>query len=463
MGSEYVKVPEPSEDERALYEAVLKVMAGSMTVIDAAKSVGLSRVHFQSRMHRGLSGLLESLGPQKRGRKAVPEAERALTRQVTSLEKENEELRRQLEASARMMGVASEWMRKGLAAAPRGRKTKPTAEAAMSESDDDGPARLLEMIAALETQGVASALACAAAGTASSTARRWRQRRRAGESMRSKRGPRPENVVCADAKENAEKVLNSTKAQLGAAALARQTGLSRRTAAVVKAEHLTRSERERRARTERVSVAPGVIRGFDAMDVSGVPVLLSSDGGVPYRTSVFVAERYDTAAVAEAVARDFAMHGAPLVWRVDRWKAHVTQPVLDVLREYEVLLMHGPPRCPRFYGQTERQNREHRGWFEALGPCDMERLPDECESMLWAFNELKPRRTLGWRTAGEAWRSRQVVTVDRRELAEEVAERAEKLKQEAHRVAYPGLVERLAIQAALTQRGLLKVTKGGWC
>jgi transposase InsO family protein len=232
---------------------------------------------------------------------------------------------------------------------------------------------------------------------------------------------------------------------------------------VVKAEQLTQWERERRSAATRVTMLPGVVRGFDAIDVSGVPVLVSADGAVPYRTSVRVAARYDTEAVAEAVAKDFAEHGAPLVWRVDRWKAHVTEPVRAVLEEHQVLLMHGPPRHPRFYGQLERQNREHRAWFDTLNG-DVSELQRECESMREAFNELVPRRTLGWRTAGAAWRSRVRVAVDRRELKQEVDERIAKLvEQEALRGAYPGLVERLAIQAALTQRGLLRLTKGGWC
>lgn len=28
--------------------------------------------------------------------------------------------------------------------------------------------------------------------------------------------------------------------------------------------------------------------------------------------------------------------------------------------DYAVLVLHGPPHHPRFYGQLERQNREHR-------------------------------------------------------------------------------------------------------
>jgi len=79
-----------------------------------------------------------------------------------------------------------------------------------------------------------------------------------------------------------------------------------------------------------------------------------------------------------------------------------------------------------------------------------------------AFNELIPRRTLGWQTSGALWRARQLVQIDRRALAKDVEARKQRLmSQKALRVAYPGLVERLAIEAALIARGLLRLTKGG--
>lgn len=461
-GSRYVKRPEPSAEVKPLYEAVLKVLSGAMTVTDAAQSVGLSRERFQSRTNRGLSGLLESLADQPKGRKPTPESEQALRVEVARLEKENEELSRQLEAITRMMGATTEWMRKGLQAATRKRRTKPSSESAMSESDDDGPARALAVVSELRRAGVDARLASAAAGTSAPTARRWSQRERGGEPMRRKRGPHAGRALAAKAKAHAQDVLAQTRGCIGAAALARQSGLSRRTAGLVKSEQLTAWEQERRQNAVRVSLEPGVVRGFDAMDVSGTPVLVSAEAAFPYRTSIHVAERYDTAAVAQALARDFALHGAPLVWRVDRWKAHVTEPVLDILREHQVLLMHGPPRHPRFYGQLERQNREHRAWFDARRSSSA--LADECESMRHTFNELVPRRTLGWRTAGELWRARKMLVVDRAELSSEVAARVEMLREKvALRVAYPGLVERLAIQAALINRGLLRLAKGGWC
>lgn len=464
MGSPYVKTPEVPAEVAPLYEAVLKVLAGYSTQDEAAEALGLSRVQFQSVMHRGLAGLLGSLRPQKRGRKATPEAEKELRAKVERLERENAQLKAQVERTSRMMGLASEWMRRGLEASPRQRRSKPPKATPVPSADDEEPAAALAAIDELRGAGVPAGLACAAVGVSPATARRWRHRRGEGRALVQPRGPRPvvedDGVACGKVAE----LLRDTRGCMGAEPLAHATGLSRRAAARAKAECLTAAEHERRAAATRVSVVPGVMRGFDAVDVSGTPVLVSADAGVPYRTSVFVAQRYDAQAVAEALARDFAANGAPLVWRVDRWKAHETSEVRAVLEANGVLLLHGPPRHPRFYGQLERQNREHRTWFDARqgerGPA----LRASCERMVEAFNELVPRRRLRWLTAGEVWRARAEVAVDRRELQEEVEERVARMKeQEAHRVAYPGFVERLAIEAALIKRGLLRLQRGGWC
>lgn len=42
--------------------------------------------------------------------------------------------------------------------------------------------------------------------------------------------------------------------------------------------------------------------------------------------------------VAPAVAADFEANGAPIIWRVDRAKAHTEKKVLDVLQAHNVLV-----------------------------------------------------------------------------------------------------------------------------
>jgi hypothetical protein len=260
-------------------------------------------------------------------------------------------------------------------------------------------------------------------------------------------------------------VLKSVHCHIGAAPLAKASGLSRREAAQVKASLQTVLELERREQATKVSVQPGVVRGFDGVMLGKLPVLVSADGAVQYRTSIIPAREYDGAAVAAAVAADFEQNGPPLIWRVDRAKAHTTPAVLDVLGAYKVLLLHGPPHFPRYYGQLERQNREHRAWLSGTSvDKGLDHLAGECEEMRRAFNELVPRRTLGWQTAAAVWRSCSRPVVDRDELLDEVDERRCRLEEdEAIREGHPGLAERLAIEAALIKRSLLQLTKGGWC
>jgi hypothetical protein len=128
-----------------------------------------------------------------------------------------------------------------------------------------------------------------------------------------------------------------------------------------------------------------------------------------------------------------------------------------------VLLLQGPPRCPQYYGQLERQNREHRSCLGLRAEGSFETLVGRCARVRHLFNEVVPRRKLGWLTPGQAWRARVRPVVDRKELAAEVEERRRKLEEEMRPGSHPGMAERLAIEAALIKRGLLRLTKGGWC
>jgi hypothetical protein len=262
--------------------------------------------------------------------------------------------------------------------------------------------------------------------------------------------------------------VRSLKGLIGADALRRAVpGISRRQAAAVKAATLTEMERERVAAAKRVHVTvPGVLRGFDAMHTatSAGPrhVLLAGDAAVPFRTSALPVQHYDERAVVEALERDFALHGPPVVLRADRWRAHDAPRVLELLRASKVLLLHGPPRHPGYYGQLERQNREHRAWLQDR--LDVEDLHGTCDRMLAALNCEWPRRSLGWLTAEQAWTRRPPVNIDRDALREEVEDRAARIRRQAEgRAAVAAMAERFAIEAALTKRGYLRREPGGWC
>jgi transposase InsO family protein len=246
-------------------------------------------------------------------------------------------------------------------------------------------------------------------------------------------------------------------------------GLSRREAARLKCSTLTRLERERRQELTRIRVATaGLIRGLDAMHLSTVSgkcyALVCADAAIPYRTMVKLGKRYDAELVAHTIAQDIERHGAPLILRADRARAHDSPMVKNILEEHQVLMLHGPARYPCFYGQLERQNREHRAWLDALLDPHGQSMQVLLEQMIHCLNTLWPRRALGWRTAAQAWNARADIRIDRQAFKKEVQSRAQYLERNVDLRAKPAdLVERLAIEQTLGNLGYLHRQKGGWC
>ena len=252
---------------------------------------------------------------------------------------------------------------------------------------------------------------------------------------------------------------------IGAPALGVAAGISRRDAASIKRETLTKMERERKQAAARVDIArPGLVRSLDAMHLKTVEgkayALIMADGAVPYRTSAALVERYDSPAVERVVADDFDAHGEPLVLRLDRASCQRTEAVHTLLRERGVLHLHGPPRYPQYYGQLERQHREHRA---VLGDdlLTKPQLAARLGRMTAALNDLWPRRSLGWRTAGEPWRMRKPIDVDRDELRNEVTERASKIQSASQKPLHYEVAWRFAVEHTLIKRGLLRIKPGG--
>ena len=387
------------------------------------------------------------------------------------LQRENEKLRRELERLRgraqmidRLLGVASGVIR-GRVAGSRTRESKPK-----GTSDDDDPAGLeMAMRASAEQElraaGLKVPLSCAVVGASPATVRRWR-RRLSEKAPRMARTP----PLAIDLQARVASLVRALHGLIGAEALRHAVpGVSRREAARVKAGTLTEMERERKVGTTRVVVTvPGVMRGLDAMHVKTTEgprwPLFASDAAVPFRTSVQVTERYDEQAVASALERDFVAHRAPMVLRADRWKAHDSPLVAEVLRRHGVLLLHGPAHHPGYDGQLERQNREHRAWLTAAGELDPERLEEACLAMLGQLNSQWPRRSLGWQTSQDLWDARPTVELDRAELRAEVADRAARIRRRAEgRAAVAVMAERLAIEWALTKRGFLRLEPQGRC
>jgi hypothetical protein len=289
------------------------------------------------------------------------------------------------------------------------------------------------------------------------TLRRWRWRHSRDLPLARQRGPRPLPISEA-AHAQAAMTVRELRGLVGVEALHHGCpGLTRRGAARIKAETCAAMERERRASAARVEVsAPGVVRGFDSMEIGRIGhLLVAADGAMPFRTFWSLEPRYDGDSVARMLAADFACHGAPLVVRFDRARQHDVPTVRHVLTAHGVLALHGPPRHPQYYGQLERLNRDQREWLRGdAGEVNQITIDD----MMRSLNNRWPRRKLGWTTAAREWSTRPTINVDRVQLRKEAEERFGRLV--ARDNVKPSLGWRLAVEQALTARGLLRVTPG---
>ena len=249
---------------------------------------------------------------------------------------------------------------------------------------------------------------------------------------------------------------------VGADGLRRMSGLSRRQCARIKRAELRELEHERKDACAQVAIAaPGIVRGFDAMHVrAGAQKaywLVAADAAIPYRTTIWTCATYDAEQVIAALVADFARHGRPLVLRLDRIACQRTPEVYEMLADHEVLPLHGPPRYPRYYGQLERQNREHRAWLRYTNAATLADLDADGAQMRTSLNALWPRPSLdGW-TAEQVWRARREVDVDRQALRHDVERTARGLV--SHGVE-PLRAQRQAIEIALQDRGLLRINYG---
>ena len=107
----YTALPQVPLEIAQRYETLVAVLSGELSVSEGARRLDLSRNHFQSLMHRMQAGMIESLRPNAGGRPAMPEREKQLQRDMDKLQAENVRLRRRVETTDRILGVASGLLR----------------------------------------------------------------------------------------------------------------------------------------------------------------------------------------------------------------------------------------------------------------------------------------------------------------------------------------------------------------
>jgi hypothetical protein len=452
----YTPAPDLPTDPvlRKRYDEVMAVLAKEQTMAGAARSLDLSRNHFQTMLHRALQAIIDAITPKSAGRPARPAREVELEAENAKLRAENATLTERTQMVERLLELVG-----GIASGrePLGRRPKKSAANKDEEPEPGGEDPMTKVCEA----NAPITLRARAIGASVSTVKRRRKRTATKLAASHRvRAPRPEAAAAV------RQLVRASHGCIGAESLAKSAGIARRAAAVIKRAELVEMERERKARCGRVRVIhPGVVRGFDAMHMHCVDGtyywLIAADAAVPYRTSISTARRYDEASVIEALIADFEEHGPPLVIRLDRASCQRTPEVLATLNRYEVLALHGPPRHPQYYGQLERQNREHRDWLRLVSAMTGADLPDIAARMKTALNGLWARPTLGWCTAEQVWEARSTIAVDRSALRQDVERRTSDL---AHRFGIdPLAARRRAIESALVERELLALNFGGQC
>jgi transposase InsO family protein len=462
--STYTANPEVPAEQLPRLAAIMQVLNGTKTVSEAARELNLARNHFQTILHRAMGAMIEEIAPKERGRPPKPQPQSDLEQRLKKLERENARLRKRVEATDELLTVAGQLLH---GQRQPGREHKRSAERAAEGSDDAEPEgahrAILDAVDRMHALGVSLTRSAALAGADASTLRRWRHT----SSCTTLRRSLPARALV----EYVEDRVRSLHGLIGASALSHGiTGLTRRAAAQIKAHTLTLMERERQQSLTHVHVrAAGVVRGIDAMYLKTASdvryALIAADASVPYRTSVIIGAHYNAELVAQLLEQDIEANGAPLVLRADRAKAHDAPAVRELLERHQILILHGPPRYPRFYGQLERQNREHRAWLDALADPAGAPMQALMERMLYSLNHLWPRKNLAWRCPAQAWNERKPISaLDRARFNEEVIDRKKRLAQTRVARAKPNdYCERLAIEQTLTHMRYLQQQSGGRC
>jgi len=117
----------------------------------------------------------------------------------------------------------------------------------------------------------------------------------------------------------------------------------------------------------------------------------------------------------------FERYGAPLVLKHDGGSIFHTEDMTQLLEEYQVLDLTGPPSYPQYNGKKERSVRDVKGFVRARrrhgAPGS---LRAHVDAAVIDLNDDRPRPVLGGRTAREVFSQDRIELPDRRKFRKEV-------------------------------------------
>lgn len=172
---------------------------------------------------------------------------------------------------------------------------------------------------------------------------------------------------------------------------------------------------------------------------------------------------------AEALARLFALHGAPLVLKIDNGSAFRAAAFQEFLEAWGVIPLYSPPSCPMYNGAIEatigslkKRTEDQATQQGRAGRWDLADL----EAAQTAANASHPRRLNG-RTPASVWQSRTLLRPVERVVFALTADRQRFQAREELGIGQDepldhwrsSAVDRLALERALVEHGHLLFTR----
>lgn len=159
--------------------AIVEVLSGIKSVSEAARSLELSRNHFQTILHRGVVALVQSITTKPGGRPGTPAAVAALQKELQQLKRENAHLKKRVDSTDRLLEVAGGLLHGRIRSTGRQRRTRRSSTGSSRHEDTDPEARrqrVLDGVEQMRHLGVTARVSASIAGVDASTVRRWRSR-----------------------------------------------------------------------------------------------------------------------------------------------------------------------------------------------------------------------------------------------------------------------------------------------